>query len=174
MATRNSGNNGKSKGARVKSLSSSGGSHGLGPWLGLAVIWILLDQLTKVAILKTFAYGESRPITGFYNRGAAFSFLAAAGGWQRWFFTALGVAAALFIVWLLKRHSGQKLFCFALALILGGALGNVIDRVIYGHVVDFLDFYLHTYHWPAFNVADCGICIGAVLLVIDELRRVRR
>ena len=130
MATRN---NGKSK-----AVSRSGGGHGLGPWLGLAVIWILLDQLTKIAILKTFTYGQSRPITGFfnlvldYNKGAAFSFLAAAGGWQRWFFTGLGIAAALFIVWLLKRHSGQKLFCFALALILGGALGNVIDRVVYG------------------------------------------
>lgn len=173
MATRN---NGKSKAAGSK----SGGGHGVGPWLGLGVIWILLDQLTKIAILKTFAYGESRPITGFfnlvlaYNRGAAFSFLAAAGGWQRWFFTGLGVAAALFIVWLLKRHSEQKLFCFALALILGGALGNVIDRLVYGHVVDFLDFHLRGYHWPAFNVADCGICIGAVLLIIDELRRVRR
>ena len=172
MATRN---NGKSK-----AVSRSGGGHGLGPWLGLAVIWILLDQLTKIAILKTFTYGQSRPITGFfnlvlaYNKGAAFSFLAAAGGWQRWFFTGLGIAAALFIVWLLKRHSAQKLFCFALALILGGALGNVIDRVIYGHVVDFLDFYLHNYHWPAFNVADCGITIGAVLLIVDELRRVRR
>lgn len=172
MATRN---NGKSK-----AVSRSGGGHGLGPWLGLAVIWILLDQLTKIAILKTFTYGQSRPITGFfnlvlaYNKGAAFSFLAAAGGWQRWFFTGLGIAAALFIVWLLKRHSAQKLFCFALALILGGALGNVIDRVVYGHVVDFLDFHLNTYHWPAFNVADCGISIGAVLLIVDELRRVRR
>ncbi|WP_296227127.1 signal peptidase II [Ralstonia sp. UBA689] len=171
-ATRNNG--------RSKAVSRSSSGHGLGPWLGLAVIWILLDQLTKVAILKTFTYGESRPITGFfnlvlaYNRGAAFSFLAAAGGWQRWFFTGLGVAAALFIVWLLRRHSGQKLFCFALALILGGALGNVIDRLIYGHVVDFLDFYLRGYHWPAFNVADCGITIGAVLLIVDELRRVRR
>nr|WP_311527825.1 signal peptidase II [uncultured Ralstonia sp.] len=178
MAARNGGNNGKSKGVARK--SSSAGGHGLGPWLGLAVIWILLDQLTKVAILKTFTYGESRPVTGFfnlvlaYNKGAAFSFLAAAGGWQRWFFTGLGVAAAVFIIWLLKRHSGQKMFCFALALILGGALGNVIDRVIYGHVVDFLDFYLHNYHWPAFNVADCGITIGAVLLIVDELRRVRR
>lgn len=168
-------NNGKSKTSR-----GSGGGHGVGPWLGLGVIWILLDQLTKIAILKTFAYGESHPVTGFfnlvlaYNRGAAFSFLAAAGGWQRWFFTGLGMAAALFIVWLLKRHSEQKLFCFALALILGGALGNVIDRLVYGHVVDFLDFHLHGYHWPAFNVADCGICIGAVLLIVDELRRVRR
>jgi len=174
-AARNSGNNGKGK-----AVSRSGGGHGVGPWLGLAVIWILLDQLTKVAISKTFTWGESRPITGFfnlvlaYNKGAAFSFLAAAGGWQRWFFTGLGVAAAAFIIWLLKRHSGQKMFCFALALILGGALGNVIDRVIYGHVVDFLDFHLNGYHWPAFNVADCGICIGAVLLIIDELRRVRR
>ena len=152
----------------------------LWPWLGLAAAILLLDQFTKTLILGNYQLGDSTYVTSFFNvvrvhnTGAAFSFLASAGGWQRWFFTGLGVAAALFIVWLLKRHSGQKMFCFALALILGGALGNVIDRVIYGHVVDFLDFYLHNYHWPAFNVADCGITIGAVLLIVDELRRVRR
>jgi signal peptidase II len=155
-------------------------SGGVMQWLGLSVLIILLDQLTKIAVLKTFTYGESRPVTSFfnlvlvYNKGAAFSFLAQAGGWQRWFFTGIGVAAAIFIIWLLKRHSGQKLFCFALALILAGALGNVIDRIAYGHVVDFLDVYYRNYHWPAFNIADCGITVGAVLLVLDELRRVRR
>ncbi|VVE39986.1 MULTISPECIES: signal peptidase II [Pandoraea] len=173
-ARRNNGSNGNGGGARV------GSTLGLAPWLGIAVIAILLDQVTKLTILKTFQYGEFHPLTSFfnlvlvYNKGAAFSFLAAAGGWQRWFFTLLGVVAAVVIMWLLKRHNGQKMFCLSLSLILGGALGNVIDRVIYGHVIDFLDFHVGGWHWPAFNVADSAICVGAVLLVIDELRRVRR
>jgi len=124
----------------------AGGS--LAPWLGVALIVILFDQLSKIAISKVFAYGESVAITPFfnlvlvYNRGAAFSFLAAAGGWQRWAFTGLGVVAALVICYLLKRHGTQRLFCTALSLILGGALGNVIDRLVYGHVIDFLDFHV--------------------------------
>ena len=156
---------------------STGGS--LAPWLGVAVIVILFDQLTKIAVAKVFAYGSSHAIAPFfnlvlvYNRGAAFSFLAMAGGWQRWAFTALGVAAAVLICYLLKRHGNQKLFCAALALIMGGAIGNVIDRLAYGHVIDFLDFHVNTWHWPAFNLADSAITIGAALLVFDELRRVR-
>ncbi|TDN68666.1 signal peptidase II [Paraburkholderia sp. BL10I2N1] len=155
----------------------AGGS--LAPWLGVALIVILFDQLSKIAISKVFAYGESVAIAPFfnlvlvYNRGAAFSFLAAAGGWQRWAFTGLGVVAALVICYLLKRHGTQRLFCTALALILGGALGNVIDRLVYGHVIDFLDFHVRGWHWPAFNLADSAITIGAALLVFDELRRVR-
>jgi len=158
--------------------SANGGS--IWPWMGVAVIAILLDQLSKVAITQTFGYGQGREVTGFfnlvlvYNPGAAFSFLAAAGGWQRWAFTGLGVIAAVVICYLLKRHSGQKLFCTALSLIMGGALGNVIDRLIHGHVIDFLDFHIHGWHWPAFNIADSAICVGAALMVIDELRRVRR
>ncbi|RQH09878.1 signal peptidase II [Paraburkholderia dinghuensis] len=158
--------------------SQAGGT--LAPWLGVALIVILVDQLTKIAITSVFRYGEGRAVTSFfnlvlvYNRGAAFSFLATAGGWQRWAFTALGIAAALVICYLLKRHAGQRMFCTALALILGGALGNVIDRLMYGHVIDFLDFHVGGWHWPAFNVADSAITIGAVLLVFDELRRVRR
>jgi signal peptidase II len=156
---------------------TTGGS--LAPWLGIALIVILCDQLSKIAIAKVFAYGESRVLTPFFNlvlvfnRGAAFSFLAAAGGWQRWAFTALGVVAALVICYLLKRHGTQRLFCTSLALILGGALGNVIDRLMYGHVIDFLDFHAGAWHWPAFNLADSAITIGAALLVFDELRRVR-
>ncbi|MGI4982908.1 MAG: signal peptidase II [Janthinobacterium lividum] len=162
--------------------SSPGGATQAGsllPWLGIALITILLDQLSKVSILHTFAYGEGRAVTGFfnlvlvYNPGAAFSFLAAAGGWQRWLFTVLGIVAALVICYLLKRHSAQKLFATALALIMGGAIGNVIDRVLYGHVIDFLDVHVNHWHWPAFNLADSAICVGAVLLVFDELRRVR-
>ena len=154
-------------------------SGSLAPWLGIAVIVILADQLTKIAITSVFRYGEGRMITSFfnlvlvYNRGAAFSFLAAAGGWQRWAFTALGIVAALVICYLLKRHAGQRMFCTALALILGGALGNVIDRLMYGHVIDFLDFHVGGWHWPAFNLADSAITVGAMLLIYDELRRVR-
>ncbi|NOV25221.1 lipoprotein signal peptidase [Cupriavidus necator] len=149
-------------------------------WMAFALLVVLLDQFFKIVIVRSFSYGESRPVTGFfnlvlvYNKGAAFSFLADAGGWQRWFFTGLGVVVGAFIVWLLYRHTGQRLFCFAVSLILGGAVGNVIDRVVYGHVIDFLDFYVRNYHWPAFNVADCAITVGAVLLIVDELRRVRK
>ncbi|SOY49294.1 prolipoprotein signal peptidase (SPase II) [Cupriavidus taiwanensis] len=149
-------------------------------WMAFALLVVLLDQFFKIVIVRSFSYGESRPVTSFfnlvlvYNKGAAFSFLADAGGWQRWFFTGLGVVVGAFIVWLLYRHTGQRLFCFAVSLILGGAVGNVIDRVVYGHVIDFLDFYVRNYHWPAFNVADCAITVGAVLLIVDELRRVRK
>jgi signal peptidase II len=165
--------------AKKSGFSTSSGNSLL-PWLGIAAIVLLLDQLTKITIIRLFSYGESHPVTSFfnlvlvYNKGAAFSFLAAQGGWQRWFFTVLGIAAALFIVYLLKRHAGQRMFCWALALILGGAIGNVIDRIAYGHVIDFLDFHVAGWHWPAFNVADSAICIGAALFVLDELRRVNR
>jgi len=165
--------------AKKNSFSTTSDS-GLLQWLGIAAVVILLDQITKITIAKLFSYGESHPITSFFNlvlahnKGAAFSFLAAESGWQRHLFTALGIAAAIFIVFLLKRHAGQKLFCWALALILGGAIGNVIDRVLYGYVIDFLDFYVGGWHWPAFNVADSAICIGAALFVLDELRRVNR
>lgn len=165
--------------ASNKRFSTSSGS-GLTPWLGIAAIIILLDQLSKITITRLFTHGESVPVTSFfnlvlaYNRGAAFSFLADSSGWQRPFFTVIGIVAALFIVYLLKRNAGQRLFCSALALILGGAIGNVIDRIAYGHVIDFLDFYVANWHWPAFNVADSAICIGAVLFVIDELKRVNK
>ncbi|MFC5461577.1 signal peptidase II [Massilia niabensis] len=151
------------------------------PWLGIAFIIILVDQLTKITVNKLFTYGETRPVTDFfnlvlvYNPGAAFSFLGDQGGWQRWFFTAIGVVAIGFMLYMLKRHPGQRLFCWALALILGGAVGNVIDRIAYGHVVDFLDFYWRGWgHFPAFNVADIGISIGAFLFIVDELRRVNK
>jgi signal peptidase II len=109
-----------------------------------------------------------------HNEGAAFSFLADAGGWQRWFFTGLGVVASAAMVWMLKQHSAQKLFGFAVACVLGGAIGNVIDRVLYGYVVDFLDFHYAGIHFPAFNVADSAITLGAAFLILDEVLRVRR
>ena len=150
------------------------------PWLGLALLILIADQFTKVLILGYYKLGDATNVTSFFNvvrvhnSGAAFSFLAGAGGWQRWFFTAIGVAAALFIVWLLRSHAGQRLFSFALACILGGALGNVIDRSLHGYVVDFLDFHYAAWHFPAFNVADAAITVGAVCLILDELLRVRR
>lgn len=149
------------------------------PWLGIAAIVILLDQLSKITVSKLLAYGDSMSITHFfnlvlaYNKGAAFSFLANESGWQRHLFTIIGVAAALYMIYLISRHASQRLFCWALALILGGALGNVIDRIMYGHVIDFLDFYYGSSHFPAFNLADSAICLGAGLFILDELRRVK-
>ena len=150
------------------------------PWLALALLILIADQFTKVLILGSYKLGDSTLVTGFFNvvrvhnPGAAFSFLANAGGWQRWLFTGIGAAAAIFIVWMLRSHPGQKLFSFALACILGGAIGNVIDRTLYGYVVDFLDFHYAGWHFPAFNVADSAISIGAVCLILDEILRVRR
>jgi len=163
------------------SAGSATSGSSLIPWLGLATIIILFDQVSKITITKLFAYAESLSVTSFfnltlvYNKGAAFSFLAAESGWQRYFFTAIGLIAAAYITYLLKRHATQKLFCAALAMIMGGALGNVIDRLLYGHVIDFLDFhYQEIYHFPAFNIADSAICIGAALFILDELRRVKK
>jgi signal peptidase II len=163
-------------------MARRGNSAGLGlvHWLAIALVLVLSDQFTKILVLGSFQLGEGIPVTGFFNlvrvhnAGAAFSFLAGASGWQRWFFTALGLVAAVVIVWMLKGHPGQRLFCFALACILGGAVGNVIDRVLYGYVVDFLDFHWAGMHFPAFNVADSAISVGAACLILDELLRVRR
>ena len=155
-------------------------ASGLWQWLGLALVILMTDQFTKVLIVGTYQLGDSTMVTQFFNvvrvhnSGAAFSFLAGAGGWQRWFFTVIGVGAALLILWLLKSHAGQKLFSFAMACILGGAIGNVIDRLLYGYVVDFLDFHGLGWHFPAFNIADSAITVGAACLILDELLRVRR
>ncbi len=153
----------------------------MAPWLGIAAIVILADQLTKIVIERLFTFGEEKVITSFfnlvlaYNKGAAFNFLSDESGWQRYFFTAIGIAAVVYILYLLSRHSGQRLFCWALALIMGGAIGNVIDRIAYGHVIDFLDFHFRGLgHFPAFNIADSAISVGAVLFIYDELRRVSK
>ena len=156
-------------------------------WLGLAAIVILADQVTKTLIVGHFQLGDSRPVTGWFNlvrahnKGAAFSFLADAAGWQRWFFAGLGVVASGFIVWMLRSHPTQKLFCFAVSMIMGGALGNVVDRLLHGHVVDFLQFrfvwlepLFQGGYFPSFNLADSAITLGAVCLVLDEILRVRR
>jgi signal peptidase II len=164
--------------ANRKHFSSN--SSGIGSWLGIAAIIVLLDQVTKITIAQTLSYGQSIGITSFfnivlvYNKGAAFSFLSSQGGWQRYFFTGIAIVAVIVITYLLKKHAGQRLFCWGLALILGGAIGNLIDRLIYGHVIDFLDFYVNNWHWPAFNVADIAICVGAGLYILDELRRSKK
>lgn len=150
-------------------------------WLWLAGLTLVLDQLTKLMVMNRLAaYRDVIPLTGFFNlvhvhnTGAAFSLFADQPGWQRTFFVALASVAAVVIVYLLRRTRGQPLFCAALALILGGAVGNLIDRVLYGHVIDFLDLYMGTWHWPAFNVADSAITLGAGLLIWDSFRKGRR
>lgn len=156
------------------------GRAGLLPWLALAVLVIVLDLITKHLVLRHFKVGERLELipgwldlTLVYNTGAAFSFLAGAGGWQRWFFVAIGVLAAGFILWLLTKHGDQRLFGLALSLILGGAIGNLIDRVVWGKVVDFvLVHWDERWFFPAFNVADSAITVGAALLILDELLRV--
>jgi signal peptidase II len=158
--------------------NASGGS--LLPWLGIAAIVILADQITKTLIVRAFQLGDSHTVNPVlnivraHNTGAAFSFLADSSGWQRWFFVGLGLAATAFIVWMLKRHGGQRLFGWALALILGGALGNVIDRLLHGYVVDFVQVHWNGSAFPSFNVADSAITLGAGLLILDELLRVKR
>ncbi len=164
--------------ARRTFSSSPGPSQWV--WLGLAAVVILLDQFSKTLILGDFSLGESRVVTSFFNvvrvhnTGAAFNFLADSSGWQRWFFVGLGAAASALIVWMLKRHPGQKLFCFAITMILGGALGNVIDRLIHGYVVDFIQLHYAGRAFPSFNLADSAITLGAICLILDELARVRR
>ncbi len=153
---------------------------GLMFWLVIALVVVLLDQASKITMSHFLLYGQSEAITSYfnlvmvYNKGAAFSFLSDQPGWQRYFFTGVSLIASLFILWMLRRHPTQHLFCWALALILGGAIGNLIDRIAYGHVIDFLDVHVGGWHWPAFNVADSAITLGAILFVLDEFRRVNR
>ena len=152
------------------------------PWLGLASLVIVCDQATKFQIQRSLQPGDRIVViqdwfdlTLVFNPGAAFSFLANASGWQRWFFIGIGAVATCYLLWLLIRHSGQRLFSTGLSLILGGAIGNVIDRVWQGQVVDFLlAHWREVFFWPAFNVADSAITVGAMILILDELRRVSR
>lgn len=144
-------------------------------WLLLSGVIVALDQAAKYAAVAALAGKPPLEVTSFfnmvlvYNRGAAFSFLAGAGGWQRELFTGIALIASAWIIWLLRRHAQQTLFCVALALVLGGAIGNVIDRLMIGAVVDFLDFHAYGWHWPAFNVADSAITCGAALLIWDGI-----
>ena len=149
-------------------------------WIMAALAIVVLDQITKAYFETQLAYGERWPVLPFfdftllYNPGAAFSFLAEGQGWQRWLFTAIAVGATGLILFLLRRNPGQWLFCSSMTAILGGAVGNLIDRVQHGHVIDFLLFYWKGWHFPAFNVADIAITCGAILLILDEILRIRR
>ena len=143
------------------------------PWFAAAAAIVVVDRLTKWAVIEWLRIGETVEVTGFfnfvlvYNRGAAFSFLADAPGWQTPFFVVVALAAAGVVSWLLWRHPGRKLLCAGLALILGGALGNLWDRLAWGAVADFLDFHAFGWHWPAFNVADSAITVGAALVIVE-------
>ncbi len=145
-------------------------------WIMLAAVIVALDQLTKYFIVQKFVLHETLLVTPFFNlvrvhnTGAAFSMLAEAGGWQRVFFIAVAVVASVWVVWLLHKFPQQKWFCLALAMILGGAVGNLIDRVLFGAVVDFVQVHYAGYYFPAFNVADSAITCGAGLLIWDGLR----
>jgi signal peptidase II len=146
-------------------------------WLNLSALVIIFDQLTKwlmsswLDLYETVAVVPYFNLTLAHNYGAAFSFLASAGGWQRWFFTILAIVVSIVLtVWMKRLKANAKLEAISLALILGGAIGNVIDRVAHGYVIDFLDVYVGSYHWPAFNIADSAICVGAVLLIFDSFR----
>lgn len=144
--------------------------------LAIALIILVVDLLTKRWVESSLFFGQQIPITSFfnlvltYNAGAAFSFLSEESGWQRWFLSSIAVGASVFIVYLLHKNKDQKLLCLSLSMILGGALGNLWDRITLGHVVDFLDFYVGNYHWPAFNVADTAIVVGAGLLIIESFQ----
>lgn len=146
-------------------------------WLALAAVIVVIDQITKYVIVQQLALHQVITITPFFNivyvrnPGAAFSLFASAGGWQRFFFIGVAIVASVWVVWLLRRYPQQKLFCLALGMILGGAIGNLIDRILYGYVVDFVQVHYHSsYFFPAFNVADSAITCGAALLIWDGLR----
>ncbi len=161
-------------------MARSGTARGMLPWLGLAMLLFVADQVTKALILANYQLGDATYVTSFFNvvrvhnPGAAFSFLASASGWQRWFFTVLGIGAALFILWMLRTHHAQRLFAFSMACLLGGAVGNVVDRLLHGYVVDFVQLHYAGWAFPAFNVADAAITAGAIGMILDELLRVRR
>jgi signal peptidase II len=148
-------------------------------WFGISATVVVLDLLTKSMVQKAFQLGDHLTVTGFFdlvrfhNEGAAFSFLADAGGWQKWFFTSVSIVAVIVISYLLKKHQDQKLFCFGLALVLGGAIGNLYDRITLGYVVDFLYFHLNDNYFPAFNVADSAISVGVGILLLDSFTQAK-
>ncbi len=146
-------------------------------WLGLSLIIIALDQASKLWVVANFDLYESMPLlsgvnlTYVHNTGAAFSFLSSAGGWQRWFFVAIAlVATIVLVIWLSRLKVSERWMAITLSLILGGAIGNLYDRIVYSYVIDFIDVYYESHHWPVFNVADSAICVGAVMMLIDTFR----
>lgn len=163
--------------ANIRSMNSAKKIRPWWHWLAISVIVIALDQLTKAVIQARFEYGESHYVAPFfnlvlvYNKGAAFSFLADAGGWQRVFFIVLTLTISAVLVWMMRGNPGNRLLCQSLSLVLGGAFGNLYDRVALGHVVDFIQWHAAGYYWPAFNIADSAIFLGAVGLVVDGFRK---
>lgn len=145
-------------------------------WLSISAIVVALDLVTKHLIQQNFVFGDLHSVTSFFdlvryhNEGSAFGFLNDAGGWQKWFFNGISIVASVVIIYLLKKHTNEKLFCAGLALVLGGAIGNLYDRITLGYVVDFLNFHLNNHYWPAFNVADSAICLGVGLLLLDSFK----
>ncbi|MCX7069174.1 MAG: signal peptidase II [Methylococcales bacterium] len=144
-------------------------------WLGLSLLAIVLDQGSKLIIDSSMQLYQSIPVLPFFkityvhNTGAAFSFLSEAGGWQRWFFAGLALGISIIIaVWLSRLQKHETLLAIALSLVLGGAIGNLIDRLAYGYVIDFLDVYYGTWHWPAFNIADSAITLGVALMLLES------
>jgi signal peptidase II len=146
-------------------------------WFGISAFVVALDLYTKHLIQQAFQYGEHLTITSFFdlvryhNEGAAFSFLANAGGWQKWFFTGISIVAVVVITYLILKNLHNKLFCLGLALVLGGTIGNLYDRITLGYVMDFLYFHYEQLAWPAFNVADSAICVGVGLLLLDSFKK---
>ena len=150
------------------------------PWLWLTVVFIVIDQVTKQWVANTFDYAESLAvipyfhITYVHNPGAAFSFLADQPGWQRWFFTTVSVVASIiFLVWMSRTPKVNTLLSIALAFMLSGAVGNLIDRALFGYVIDFIDVYVFGYNYPVFNIADSAIFIGAALMIIESFKEER-
>ncbi len=170
-----------SKKNRAFTSPSKSSGNSLLPWMGIAFIVILLDQISKITILRSFELYEIKPVTSFFNlayhinKGASWGLLDTASGWQKYLFIAIGIVASIVMIYLIKQSANQRRFCWALSLIMGGALGNVIDRIWHGHVIDFLSVhYQDVYTFPTFNLADSAICLGAFLFILDELRRVKK
>ena len=149
---------------------------GMFRWLSISAVVVTFDLLTKHLIQQHFVFGDLHSVTSFFdlvryhNEGSAFGFLNDAGGWQKWFFNGISIVASVVIIYLLKKHINEKLFCAGLALVLGGAIGNLYDRITLGYVVDFLNFHLNNHYWPAFNVADSAICVGVGLLLLHSFK----
>ena len=157
-------------------MSGASNQWGWLRWLWISAVVIALDLSSKYYFDSTFQYGESRYVTSFfnwvlvYNPGAAFSFLADAGGWQRGFFIVLTLVITSVLLWMLRSNHNNRVLATALVLVIGGAIGNLFDRVVHGHVIDFIQLHAGGYYWPAFNVADSAICVGAVMLIWDAFR----
>lgn len=164
----------------MREIMRAGTVPATGTWLALALLLVLADQLTKYLAVNLISPASPVPLLPFlslvltYNTGAAFSFLADGSGWQRWFFVAIAVAASILLVWMLNKHRRDVILCIGLTLILGGAVGNLIDRLVTGAVVDFVLLYWRQYHWPAFNLADSCITVGAAILIWDGFVRAPR